>query len=103
MPLSSAQRKMEIVAIFQASIKRDNKSAIEELALAELRDADEMLGDRDINAGFRIALRNRIRDLETQAQLSEQRRHESHIRAWNLAVGIAAGVLITLLGTWITR
>jgi len=48
MPRISEQRKAEVVAIFQASFKRDNKSDIEALALSELRDTDEMLADHDV-------------------------------------------------------
>lgn len=99
MPRISEHRKEEIVAIFQASFKRDNSKELKDLTLAELRDADEMLGERDINSGFRIALRNRIRVLESQ----DQRRYESRIRAWNLAIGVVTGVLITLLAARLTR
>lgn len=99
MPRISEQRKAEVVAIFQVSFKRDNKSDIEALTLSELRDTDEMLADRDINAGFRLALRNRIRDLEA----IECRKYDSYIRAWNLAVGVFAGILITLAATWLSK
>lgn len=103
MPRISEDRKREVVAAFQASFKRDNRSQIEEISLADLRDTDEMLGDRDINAGFRLALRNRIRELETTAALAEQRRHESHVRVWNLIVGAIAGILVTVAAMWLTK
>ena len=60
------QRRREITAAFDRSLKQDNKEEIEQLILSELRDADAMLGDRDINAGYRIAMRNRISDLEAE-------------------------------------
>jgi len=103
MPRISEDRKREVIATIQASFKRDNRPDVEAIPLAELRDADEMLGDRDINAGFRIALKNRIRDLEAAAALKELREHESKIRALNLVVGIVAGILITVAATWLTK
>ena len=95
----SVQRKAEIVSIFQASFKRDNSADVERLTLAELRDTDEMLADRDLNAGFRLALRNRIKHLEEK----QGQRRESHIRAWDVAVGVLAGILITVVATWLTK
>ena len=95
----SEQRKAEIVSIFQASFKRDNSADIDQLTLAELRDSDEMLADRDLNAGFRFALRNRIKHLEEK----EGHRRESYIRAWNVAVGVVAGILIAVVAAWLTK
>lgn len=91
----SEHRKQEIVAAFQRSFKRDNSEEIEPFSLQDLRQVDEMLGDRDINSGFRLALRNRIKDLETAGQRSEQRSHESKVRAWTFVVGIVTGLVIS--------
>ena len=103
MPRISEDRKSEVIATFQASFKRDNRPDVEAIPLSELRDTDEMTGDRDINAGFRIALKNRIRDLEAAASLTEQRKYESKIRALNLVVGVVAGIVITVVATWLTK
>ena len=54
----SDQRKQEIVAAFQRSLKRDNGEEIEAIGLVEVKQADEMLGNRDTDAGFRLAMRN---------------------------------------------
>ena len=86
----SEQRKQEIIATFQVSFKRDNSADIERIPLSDLRDADAMLGDRDLNAGYRIAMRNRISDLDKV----EARSHESKVRAWNLVTGILIGLVI---------
>ncbi len=86
----SEDKKREILAAFQASFKRDNSAQIEVYSLSELRDADAMLGDRDLNAGYRIALRNRIAELEQ----GESRKYESKVRAWNLVTGIIIGLVI---------
>lgn len=90
----SDQRKQEIIVAFQATFKRDNSAEIEGFPLSEIRDADAMLGDRDLNAGYRIAMRNRIAELERD----ESRSHESKIRAWNLITGILIGLVIYGLG-----
>lgn len=103
MPRISEQRKNQIASAFQASFKRDNSAEIDAFSVAELRDVDEMLGERDLNAGYRIALRNRIRDLEASHSQREQRAHESYIRAWNLVIGLVAGILGTILATWLLR
>lgn len=52
--------------------------------------ADEQLGQRDVGAGFRIAILNRIRELEDE----DRRKHESKIRALHLVVGIFVGLLV---------
>ena len=90
----SEDKKREIVAAFGANFKRDNSEQVESYSLPELRDADAMLADRDLNAGFRIALRNRIADLEK----GDDRKHESKVRALNLVTGIIIGLLIYGLG-----
>ena len=86
----SEDKKREILAAFGAMFKRDNTEQVESYPLSELRDADAMLGDRDLNAGYRIALRNRIAVLDK----GEDRQHESKVRAWNLVTGIIIGLVI---------
>lgn len=97
----SDQRKNEIVAAFQASLKRDNSEVIEAIDLTELRQADEAVGNRDIDAGFRLAMQNRIKALEEKEKLTEQRVHESKIRGLNLITGILLGLVIAGLGGWL--
>ena len=95
------ERKWEIVAAFQRSFKRDNSDEIAAITLAELKRADEMLGSRDADAGFRAAMRNRISELERSESTTEQRSYESKIRAWNLVTGIVIGLVIYGLGQWL--
>ena len=83
----------ETIAAFQRYFRSNDGSEIESLSLDELRSADEHLGERDTEAGYRIALRNRIADLER----AEQRGHESNIRASNLIARILIGLFIGLL------
>ncbi len=70
----SERRKQEIIVAFQATFKRDNSAEIEGLPLSDIKDTDAMLGDRDLNAGYRIAMRNRIADSrETRHDLMRAR------------------------------
>ena len=84
------QRRQEISAAFQRSLKQDNKEETGQFKLSELRDADAMLGDRDINAGYRIALRHRISYLETQ----EINKAASRLRAMSYVMVIVTGLLV---------
>jgi hypothetical protein len=97
----SDQRKQEIVAIFQRALKPDNKEEIESIGLVELKQADEMMGNRDIYAGFRLAMQNRIKEIESSESKIEQRQHESKIRAWNLVTGILIGLVIAGIAKWL--
>ena len=93
----SEQRKQEIVAAFQRSFKKDNSQEIAEFSLTELRTADEMLGARDLNEGFRIRLRNRIRELEGDGET----KRASYLRALDYVMGIATGLLIAWLSKFL--
>jgi hypothetical protein len=92
------QRKDEIVRAFQVSFKRDNTEGIAAFTLGELRDTDAMLANRDLNAGFRTALRNRIKAIEDQQAQTK----ESYIRAMGYIVSFCIGVLATLVAVWLT-
>ncbi len=90
----SEDKKHEILAAFVASLKRDNSAQIESYSLSELRDADAMLGDRDVNAGYRRALQNRIADMEKV----DDRKHESKVSARTLVIGAIITLVIAGLG-----
>lgn len=83
-------RANEIVSAFQRYLASNDRSEINAISVNELRMTDEQLGQRDVGAGFRIAILNRIRELDEDAR----RVHESKIRAWNLVVGVIAGLLL---------
>ena len=68
------------------------------MPLSELRDADAMLGNRDVEADFRIAMRNRIRELEEKAS----REKDSYVRVVGYVVSFCLGVLATVVAIWIT-
>jgi hypothetical protein len=90
-------RANEIAAAFQRYVNTGHDSEIADLSSQEVRSADEQLGQRDVGAGFRIAMQNRISDL----QLIEQRKHESNVRAWNYVAGVFTGLLVAGLGAFI--
>ena len=93
----SEEKRREILAAFQASLKRDNSDQIESYSLSELRDADAMLGDRDVNADYRRALQNRIIDLEK----GDDRKHESKVRARTLVIGAIITLVFAGLGKFL--
>ena len=78
------------MSAFQRYLVSNNSNEIDGYSLSELRSADEQFGRRDIDEGFRIAIRNKIRDLE----LTDARRYESKVRIGNLLTGILIGILI---------
>jgi hypothetical protein len=83
-------RANEIVSAFQRYQTSNDRTEINSISMTELRMTDEQLGQRDVGAGFRIAIHNRIRELDDD----DRRKHESKIRAWNLVVGIVVGLLV---------
>jgi hypothetical protein len=92
-------RAQEIFAAFQRYLANNDSTEIDALSLKELRSADEQLGQRDVGSGPRIAIQNRIKNLE----LNDARAHESKIRAWNLVTGIIVGLVVAGLAAWLFR
>ena len=78
---------------FQSFVNSNNVNEISSFTIDDIRSAINYLGQRDTNAGFRLAMQDRIKDLE----LINQRQHESKIRAWNLVVGLLVGILIGII------
>ena len=60
------KRAHEIMSAFQRYLSNNDRTEINALSLSELRSADEQYGHRDLNAGFRIALLNRIKEIEEE-------------------------------------
>ena len=61
----------ETMSAFQQYLSTNIRVEIEAFSLAELRSADEQYGHRDLKSGFRIALQNRIKEIEEEkAELS---------------------------------
>ena len=68
---------MKVVAAFQRCIKNGTKAEVEGYSLEELRRADQQLGTRDTDAGYRLALKERIEELEEIGERQSTRKHES--------------------------
>ncbi|WP_303909451.1 hypothetical protein [Thiohalomonas denitrificans] len=92
-------RAKEIVAAFKHYLANDDESEIAKYSPAEMRSADEQLGQRDQGAGFRIAMQNRIR--KSEAQASE--RKASYVRVIGHIVTFVVGVLATLAAQWLMK
>lgn len=92
-------RANEIIAAFQRYLSTNDTSEIDNFSLKELRSADEQLGQRDVGAGFRIAIKNKISEFELQ----DTRKHESKIRAWNLVTGVLIGLVVAGLAAWLFK
>ena len=78
------------MAAFQRYLRTGDTAEIHAFSLEHLQSADEQLGQRDVGAGFRLAIQNRIKYLQEQ----ERRVHESKIRGWNLVTGIIIGLVV---------
>ncbi len=92
------QRRREIAAAFDLSLKQDNREKIEQFGLSELRDADAMLEHEHISAGYRIALVRRINALE----IEENRKIERKRRTLDYMMWIV-GLLVVGLVAWLFR
>jgi hypothetical protein len=92
-------RANEIVAAFQRYLSTSDTREVDGFSLKELRFTDEQLGQRDTGADFRIAIKNKISDLELQ----DTRKHESKIRALNLVTGILIGLVVAGLTAWLFK
>jgi len=108
--------KNEIISVTQQTFKSRPGADIKfnSYTLEQLRQVDEMIGNRDIDAGYRIRIRNRIKELEEALQLSlqraerkedkqEQRSYEKGVRIWKLVTGFFIGVVVTIVGQWLFR
>ncbi|MEO0364968.1 MAG: hypothetical protein AAF265_05680 [Pseudomonadota bacterium] len=87
----------QVIAAFQRYLSGKSRDDIESFSLEDLRRTDEILGDRDTNAGFRIALRNRIKEMES----NEERKYESKTRVFDFVLGIAVGVIVSYITRWL--
>ena len=92
-------RRQEIVAVFQASFKRDCEDAIAAIPVAELISTDEMLGARDLNSGYRMRLRNEIANRQSEAALKRSARS----RWLDRAISFFVGAIVTALGVFLSH
>jgi len=95
--MNSNDKANKIVAVFQQHFTNNDASEIDIFSLQELCSVDEQLGEKDISAGYRIAIKNKISDLK----LKETKKDECKIRAFNLLIGIIIGFVISGLFGWL--
>ncbi len=61
MPVS--QEVWKVITAFQRYLKSGDSTEIARFSLSEIQAADEQLGNRDVDADFRLAMQNRIKAL----------------------------------------
>jgi len=93
------QQTMEIVAAFQRMLKTGDKTEIDNLLLQDLRLANQKLGWRDQKSDFRLALQDRIKELEGKAT----REKEGHGRALNWIITLCIGLVVGLIVYYLTK
>lgn len=86
-------RMFEIIAAAQRSLKGrpDDFLAV---PLHELRQANQMLGDRDFNANFRLHMRDRIADLQAE----QMRRSDEILQRRGYLISTIQGIFLVLVG-----
>jgi len=95
------QEKNEIVATFQQTFKykKEAEEKVKTYSLEQLREVDEMLGNRDIEASFRIAIRNQIKRIEE----NNQRLFDSKVRGMYIIVSLVSAILSGLAVIYLTN
>jgi hypothetical protein len=62
---------MEVVAASQRYVRSGDSAELDEFDLSALKKADYQLGERDVNAGWRKAIQDSIRDRENAPEIVE--------------------------------
>lgn len=87
----------EIISMFQRYLSTNDSSEVDKLGLEELTSAEVRLGLKGVNPGFRVAMKNKIKDLERK----DARKYESRVRAWVLVTGFILGLATAGVANWI--
>jgi len=91
------------MSAFQRYMSTNDSAEIDEFSLSELRSANQQYGQRDLNAGFRIALLDRIKEIEEE----NANKRAGKIRAGGIivafVVAISATVVSAILLGWIHK
>jgi hypothetical protein len=90
---------LAIVSAFQRLAKNADPSETDAIPLETLRRADAVLGSRDRSSPYRLALRQRISNLESR----EDRKRQSLLRVVSYIVTFALGVLTTAAAEFVMR
>lgn len=89
-----------VIKEFQKYVKGEDSFA-DSFSLEEIRKADEEIGVRDENQGFRLTMRNRIQNLEEASETKKSKTEQSYIRTWVLITGILGAILTGIILKWI--
>jgi len=65
------QQSWQVVAAAQRYVRTGNSSEMREFDVAALKKADYQLGDRDVNAGWRKAIQDFIKEKENSPEVLE--------------------------------
>jgi len=84
--MSSNTNTREIAADFQRFLKTGERSIIDTYSLADLRSADQQCGSKSSNAGFRIAMQHRIKQLEEESL--SQRQGKVRLIGYIIVIGL---------------
>lgn len=93
------EEKLRVMSNFQKYLVSRDISEIQQYSLEDLKHADASFGNLDLNAGFRIALRNRIKDLEA---VEERIRQGGNQRFLYFAYFVS-GIVVAVLAQWIIK
>ena len=93
--MNSNTNTREIAADFQRFLKTGESSIIDTYSLAELRSADQQCGSKGIDGGFRIAMQNRIKQLEEESL--SQRQRKVRLIGYIIAIGLLLVLCIPYL------
>lgn len=95
MPISPDSWRL--IAAFQRFIKNNDKREIEQFSLSELERADQELGQKDLQANFRLAIKSQIASLLKRVD----RKHESKVRALQVVVALVAALAVAGLSKYL--
>ena len=89
-----------VIKEFQKYVKGEDSFA-DSFSLEEIRKADEEMGARDENQGFRLAMRNRIQDLKEASERKKYKTEQRRTRTWEFITGILVTILAGIILKWI--
>lgn len=95
MPISPDAWK--VIAAFQRFVKNNDKGEIDQFSLSDLEHADQQLGQKDLQANFRLAIKSQIAEIHK----NEGRKHDSRVRALQVIVGVISALAVAGLSKYL--
>jgi len=62
----------KIMSAAMTFVKTNDRSALESFTLSDLKKADQQLGDRDLDKGYRSVIKELISELEDKSEISSK-------------------------------